>query len=149
MVDAYRQPYIPFYLTTREFFPLARDRLEPGGVVVVNAGHPEGSTRWSDARRRAARQPSPTSRATRSREFNTLLIATDARRRRRALRPRAACPRLRPVLAAHGRAARARARGGTVYTDDKAPVEWLIDRSIVSYAAGDIETYTAPVLWHD
>jgi spermidine synthase len=26
-VDAYRQPYIPFYLTTREFFELARDRL--------------------------------------------------------------------------------------------------------------------------
>src|SRR5918992_834079 len=40
--DAYRQPYIPFYLATEEFFELARDRLAPGGVVVVNAGHPEG-----------------------------------------------------------------------------------------------------------
>jgi predicted membrane-bound spermidine synthase len=30
-VDAYRQPYIPFYLTTREFFELVRDRLAPGG----------------------------------------------------------------------------------------------------------------------
>ena len=29
MVDAYRQPYIPFYLTTKEFFELARDRLRP------------------------------------------------------------------------------------------------------------------------
>ncbi|MBA2637624.1 MAG: hypothetical protein H0U79_05305 [Solirubrobacterales bacterium] len=28
-----------------------------------------------------------------------------------------------------------RLRGGEVYTDDKAPVEWLIDKSIVSYAA--------------
>ena len=27
-VDAYRQPYIPFYLTTREFFALARERLQ-------------------------------------------------------------------------------------------------------------------------
>ncbi|MFY9487066.1 MAG: hypothetical protein WAP35_00005 [Solirubrobacterales bacterium] len=26
--------------------------------------------------------------------------------------------------------------GGDVYTDDKSPVEWLIDRSIVEYAAG-------------
>jgi hypothetical protein len=25
--------------------------------------------------------------------------------------------------------------GGTVYTDDKAPVEWLIDSSIVEFAA--------------
>src|SRR5918996_4436491 len=38
MVDAYRQPYIPFYLATREFFELVRDRLAPGGVVIVNAG---------------------------------------------------------------------------------------------------------------
>jgi hypothetical protein len=28
-----------------------------------------------------------------------------------------------------------RLRGGRVYTDDKAPVEWLIDKSIVEYAA--------------
>ena len=41
-VDAYRQPYIPFYLATREFFELVRDRLAPGGVLIVNAGHPEG-----------------------------------------------------------------------------------------------------------
>ena len=27
-------------------------------------------------------------------------------------------------------------RGGAVYTDDHAPVEWLIDASIVSEAAG-------------
>ena len=40
-VDAYRQPYIPFYLATKEFFELARDRLAPGGVLIVNAGHPE------------------------------------------------------------------------------------------------------------
>ena len=30
MVDVYRQPYIPFYLATREFFELARDHLHPG-----------------------------------------------------------------------------------------------------------------------
>jgi hypothetical protein len=27
-------------------------------------------------------------------------------------------------------------RGGTVFTDDRAPVEWLTDLSIVRYAAG-------------
>ena len=27
--------------------------------------------------------------------------------------------------------------GGDVYTDDKAPVEWLIDKSIIDYAADD------------
>ena len=42
LVDAYRQPYIPFYLATREFFELCRDRLADGGTLVVNVGHPEG-----------------------------------------------------------------------------------------------------------
>ncbi len=37
-VDAYRPPYIPFHLTTVEFFQLARDRLNPQGVVAVNVG---------------------------------------------------------------------------------------------------------------
>ena len=27
LIDAYRQPYVPFYLATREFFALCRDRL--------------------------------------------------------------------------------------------------------------------------
>lgn len=38
VVDAYRQPYIPFQLTTEEFFRLVREHLAPGGVIVVNAG---------------------------------------------------------------------------------------------------------------
>lgn len=37
-IDAYRQPYIPFHLTTREFFQEARDHLNPDGVTIVNAG---------------------------------------------------------------------------------------------------------------
>ncbi|HEM61931.1 MAG TPA: spermine synthase, partial [Chloroflexi bacterium] len=38
IADAYRQPYIPFHLTTREFFALTLERLNDGGVVMVNAG---------------------------------------------------------------------------------------------------------------
>lgn len=37
-VDAYRQPYIPFQLTTREFFQEGYDRLNDDGVMVLNAG---------------------------------------------------------------------------------------------------------------
>jgi predicted membrane-bound spermidine synthase len=39
-MDAYHQPYIPFHLTTVEFFREVRDRLNPRGVAVVNAGRP-------------------------------------------------------------------------------------------------------------
>ena len=37
-LDTYRQPYIPFYLATKEFFELARDRLAPGGAVLIDIG---------------------------------------------------------------------------------------------------------------
>ncbi|NJN19439.1 MAG: fused MFS/spermidine synthase [Oscillochloris sp.] len=39
-MDAYHQPYIPFHLTTVEFFQQVRAHLNPQGVAVVNAGRP-------------------------------------------------------------------------------------------------------------
>ena len=37
-VDAYRPPYIPFHLTTREFFQEIYDHLNDEGVMAINAG---------------------------------------------------------------------------------------------------------------
>ena len=37
-VDAYHQPYIPFHLTTVEFFEMAKAHLTPNGALVLNAG---------------------------------------------------------------------------------------------------------------
>ncbi|GAC1354077.1 MAG: fused MFS/spermidine synthase [Herpetosiphon sp.] len=39
-MDAYRQPYIPFHLTTKEFFVDVKAHLTDRGVAVVNAGKP-------------------------------------------------------------------------------------------------------------
>jgi spermidine synthase len=36
LIDAYRGPFVPFHLLTREFYALAKSRLAPGGVVVQN-----------------------------------------------------------------------------------------------------------------
>jgi hypothetical protein len=70
---------------------------------------------------------------------NTMLVASG--RPVSAERLRGAVPGLPPGLRGPAAAAAARVRpglrGGRVYTDDRAPVEWLIDRSIVEYAAGD------------
>jgi predicted membrane-bound spermidine synthase len=38
-IDAFQQPYIPFQLTTREFFSSVRAHLSPTGVVALNTGH--------------------------------------------------------------------------------------------------------------
>jgi spermidine synthase len=138
VVDAYRQPYIPFYLATREFFQLCRDRLAPGGMVIINIGHPEGEDRlekvlsatMAEAFANVLRDPIE--------DTNTLVMASEGPMS--AARLRDSVPRLPPGLRSTARSAAARIgprlEGGSVYTDDRAPVEWLIDKSIVRYAAG-------------
>jgi spermidine synthase len=48
-IDAYRQPYIPFHLTTREFFQEVSDHLTPDGVAMINAGRTATDTRLVQA----------------------------------------------------------------------------------------------------
>jgi spermidine synthase len=48
-VDAYKQPYIPFQLTTQEFFQEVDARLTPEGVAVMNVGRTETDFRLVDA----------------------------------------------------------------------------------------------------
>jgi predicted membrane-bound spermidine synthase len=137
MVDAYRQPYIPFYLATREFFELVRDRLVPGGVVIANAGHPEGSDDLEQVLGRTMASVFPSVLRDPTEDTNTLLLGSEAPAAVRRLRAAvdtlpAGLQRLARTEAAQ---IGARLPGGSVYTDDRAPVEWLIDRSILGYAA--------------
>jgi spermidine synthase len=139
MVDAYRQPYIPFYLATREFFELTRERLAPGGVVIVNVGHPEGSDELERVLGATMAAAFPAVLRDPIEPTNTLLVAGEGS---------FGAPRLRANIAALPAPLRAQARiaaadlaprlpGGEVYTDDRAPVEWLIDSSLLEYANGD------------
>src|SRR3954447_11390708 len=132
VVDAYRQPYIPFYLATKEFFSLARSRLRPGGVVMVNVGHPE----HSDALERVlgATMGAAFAHVMRdpSEDTNTQLVGSDAPLSGARLASAASRlpSALRPIAVAAAARLRPRLGGGRVYTDDVAPVEWLIDASI-------------------
>jgi spermidine synthase len=138
VVDAYRQPYIPFHLATREFFELARDRLAPGGMVAVNVGHPEGSDRLEQVLSATMGAVFATVVRDPSEPTNTVVMA--ARGPLSGVRLAGNVPRLPPALrpVAVQTAARLRPalRGGRVYTDDVAPVEWLVDASLLD-AAGD------------
>jgi spermidine synthase len=137
VVDAYRQPYIPFYLATREFFDLVRDHLEPGGIVAINVGHPERSDHLEKVLSATMADVFGTVLRDPSQRTNVMLVGTDAPAS--AARLRAAAPglpsELRPVAVATAARLGPRLRGGSVYTDDRAPVEWLIDTSIVQVAA--------------
>jgi spermidine synthase len=136
-VDAYRQPYIPFYLTTVEFFETVRDRLAPGGVLIVNAGHPEGQDDLEKVLTATIGEVFANTVRDPIEDTNTLIVASEAPLS--AGRLRAATPTLPPTLRPTALAAARRLgpglTGGEVYTDDKAPVEWLIDKSIVDYAS--------------
>ena len=142
VIDAYRQPYIPFYLTTKEFFSLVRDRLAPGGIVVVNVGHPEGSLKLTkvmvatmgavfgdDAVHGETGEPT-----------NTMLVGSkdasldpaNALFTQAGSQPGQLAGEMRDVA----RRFEPQPGGGRVYTDDKAPVEWLIDLSLADVATG-------------
>ena len=49
MVDAYKQPYIPFELSTVEFFTALRDHLNPTGVISINVANPSRDDRLVNA----------------------------------------------------------------------------------------------------
>jgi spermidine synthase len=138
-IDAYRQPYIPFYLATREFFDLVRDRLAPGGVVLINVGHPERSERLERVLTGTMRAAFPYLVRDPIEDTNTILIAgTEPLSAGHVLDAQGA---LDPDLVPIAREAALRIEpplpGSDVYTDDHAPVEWLIDKSIVSFAANE------------
>jgi len=135
MVDAYRQPYIPFYLTTREFFALVRSRLNPGGVLMVNVGHPAGSDGLEKVLAATMRTSFSTVLRDPSERLNTILLAGNVPISGAGMLAAPAPDELNPLtLATSARLAPA-LTGGDVYTDDRAPVEWLIDASIVQVAA--------------
>ena len=48
-VDAYRLPYIPWHLTTQEFFQLVLNHLESDGVLVINVGRTPEDRRLIEA----------------------------------------------------------------------------------------------------
>ncbi|MET0838087.1 MAG: fused MFS/spermidine synthase [Marmoricola sp.] len=137
LVDAYRQPYIPFYLTTKEFFDVVESRLRPGGTVSVNVGHVEGSDALEKVLTATMRASFGDDRVWRDavNDTSTILLATKgdydpAQRLREADLPDA----VRPVAVDAAARLEPGLRGGSVYTDDRAPVEWLIDASLAQVA---------------
>ena len=136
VVDAYRQPYIPFYLATKEFFDLVAEKLAPDGVVVVNVGHPDGNDdleqvigrTMAESFANVTRDPIETE--------NTLMLGSQNEATpEHLLAELGQLPlEVRNIGVAASARIGPRLPGGEVYTDDRAPVEWLIDRSILGYA---------------
>jgi spermidine synthase len=140
-VDAYRQPYIPFQLTSREFFQEVSDHLRPGGVAVVNAGRTATDYRLVDALGGTLRAVFPYVIAIDvDRYSNTMLIGSDTPLSAAALVASVeTLPANSPVRevarwSLDSGNIRAIEPGGLVFSDDHAPVELVIDQMIFDAA---------------
>lgn len=137
VVDAYHQPYVPFYLATREFFALVERRLRPGGIVALNVAAVPDDKRLVRAIGTTLAAELPQVLEWPALRFNTIVLGLTRPLSRRELAARlergpADLAPLRELLA---RGASPVEPSGRAWTDDRAPVEWLTDRMIVSYAA--------------
>ena len=139
-IDAYRQPYIPFHLTTVEFFRETRAHLTPNGVVALNAARAPNDYRLVDALSATMRQVFPSVYLIdHPNNANTLIVATNQPTRLDDFRANVAAlrdPNLQIVAAQALPSARIAEQTDPIFTDDHAPVENLINDIIFRYALG-------------
>ena len=134
-LDAFRQPYIPFYLTTQEFWRLAQDRLQPGGMVMANVGTIPDNEELPQAVAGTMATVFPGVYRWRISGFNEIVVAFTRPVSARTLRARliAASPALTPA-ADLAITLKPEPPASDPLTDDRAPVEWMTDQLIVRYA---------------
>ena len=137
LIDAYRQPYVPFYLATREFFRLCRQRLAPGGLVALNVSTVPGDTRLAHDIAGTLACEFPQVVTWQALRYNQFVVGLSEPLSRSALAARlyhapAAVRPLSDLFAAHMDFA---TPASCPWTDDRAPVEWITDRMIIDYAA--------------
>jgi spermidine synthase len=137
LVDAYRQPYVPFYLATQQFFRLVRSRLRPGGIVALNVATVPGDRRLAEGIAGTLRTEFPQVLTWQALKLNQLVLGFDRPIARTHLRAAVARTpgRIRVLTRLFAENARAAAPSAQPWTDDRAPVEWVTDRMILEYAA--------------
>ncbi|MBI3175483.1 MAG: fused MFS/spermidine synthase [Chloroflexi bacterium] len=145
-VDAYRPPYIPPHMTTREFFAICAAHLTDDGVLTINSASVPGDRRLIDglATTMATVFPSvhimdipgtlntmifATKQPTRPEDFAANLVAL------------AQDPNTHPLLLSAMQTTFANLKPGyettTVFTDDLAPIEWIVNDMVIRFVVGD------------
>lgn len=151
-VDAYRPPYIPWHLTTVEFFESVRRHLSEDGVLAINVGRSPDDRRLIDGLVGTIEQVFPsvyvmdvpdsfnsmiyaTARPTQIEDFYQNLLDLYSRGDVSPLLLRAVervVSNLRPTP-----------QSQVVYSDDRAPIEWITNSMVLNYILfGDITELT-------
>ncbi len=141
-VDAYKPPYIPWQLTTVEFFESTRQHLKDDGVLAINVGRSPDDRRLIEGLAATIQQVYPsvyvmdvpdsfnsmiyaTVQPTVINDFYNNLMALNARSDTHPLLIRSmerVVMNLMPTP-----------KGGQIFTDDRAPIEWLTNNLVLNY----------------
>jgi spermidine synthase len=149
-VDAYRPPYIPWHMTTQEFFQIVHDHLKDDGVMVINVGRSPEDRRLINTLASTIRTVFPTIYAVDIPDtFNTMLYATVQPTEADNLRDNilylhdqgSASPLLMYVLGVTASNLQPEPDQDQVFTDDHAPIEWITNTMVLRFLlSGDVET---------
>jgi spermidine synthase len=144
-VDAYRPPYIPPHLTTREFFQIAYDHLESDGTLAINVGRAPGDRRLIDDLAATIGTIFPSVYIMDvPNTFNSIIYATKQPTKVDNLAANylrlSADSNTHPLLLQAALTAFANLRptpkNGIVFTDDLAPIEWITNDMIIKFIVG-------------
>ena len=148
-VDAYRPPYIPWHLTTQEFFQVVNDHLTDDGVMVINVGRAGTDRRLIDALSTTILTVFPTVHVVDvPNSFNTIVFASkqpteeyNLGQNYLALAEQGAPELLIQTLEIAITNLQPAPESTIVFTDDKASVEWITNDMVMSYLlSGESET---------
>jgi predicted membrane-bound spermidine synthase len=148
-VDAYRPPYIPWQLTTREFFQVVRDHLVGDGAMAINVGRGPDDRELIDALVGTIQSVFPSVYVMDvPGSLNSIVFATvqetqvgNLTENFKALTDQGGInPLLIHTMAVTINNLKPTPVSKVVFTDDIAPVEWITNRMILSFVlSGEVE----------
>jgi predicted membrane-bound spermidine synthase len=141
-VDAYRPPYIPPHMTTQEFFTIIASHLTDSGALTINVGSVPGDRRLIDGLATTIATIFPSVHIMDiPGTLNTMIFATMQPTTRENFSANlvalAADPNVNPLLITAMSSTFANMKDSyqttTVFTDDLAPIEWIVNDMVVSF----------------
>lgn len=141
-VDAYRPPYIPPHMTTQEFFRIVAAHLTDDGVLTINVGSVPGDRRLIDGLATTLATIFPSIHVMDiPNTLNTMIFATLQPTTKENFAANLASysqdPATPPLLLTTMSSTYTNLKDGytttTVFTDDLAPIEWIVNDMTVNF----------------
>lgn len=139
-IDAYKPPYIPWHLTTVEYFQEIKALLTSDGVVAINVGRTPTDRRFVDAMTNTLLQVYPSVHAMDvPQSLNTILVATQDETSSENLAQNLSrlntieYANLASIIENGMNALVPAATNDIVFRDDRAPVETIVDSLVLGF----------------